>query len=197
MARQTKILAGCVAVLAVVGLTVWGVSSGGNSVGSSAGNPASRAVDYDQALAGAPPALADLYANADVLIPGGADALHVQLAKLQGHPAVVNVWASWCGPCRSEFPDFQQVSAERGKEVAFLGVDANDNDAAAQTFLEELPLPYPSVTDPDEQVRHELGLAGGYPSTAYYDSSGKLVYVKQGPYQSAADLQADIDKYAS
>jgi cytochrome c biogenesis protein CcmG/thiol:disulfide interchange protein DsbE len=197
MARQTKILVGALAIAAVVGLTVWGVASGGNSVDSSAGNPASKAIDYNKALAGAPPALATLYANGDELIPGGADALHTQIAKLAGHPVVVNVWASWCGPCRSEFPDFQQVSADRGKEVAFLGVDANDNDAAAQTFLDELPLPYPSVTDPDEQVRHELGLAGGYPSTAYYDSSGKLVYVKQGPYLSASDLQADIDKYAS
>jgi cytochrome c biogenesis protein CcmG/thiol:disulfide interchange protein DsbE len=196
MARRTKILASCTAVLVVVGLTVWGISSGGNSVDANAGNPASHAVDYDQALAGAPPALADLYADGDVLIPGGVDALHSQIAKLAGHPVVVNVWASWCGPCRSEFPDFQQVSADRGDEVAFLGVDALDTDPAAKTFLEELPLPYPSVTDPDQQVKQELGLRG-YPATAFYDSTGKLVHLQQGPYTSAGQLQADIDRYAS
>ena len=197
MARQTKIVVAVLAVAVVAGLTVWGVASGGDNVHTGGGNPESKATDYAKALAGAPPALAALYANGDELIAGGADALHAQLAKLAGHPVVVNVWASWCGPCRSEFPEFQQVSADRGKQVAFLGVDANDTDPAAKTFLDELPLPYPSVTDPEQQVRHELGLAGGYPSTAYYDTAGKLVFVKQGPYTSAADLEADIDKYTS
>ena len=64
--------------------------------------------------------------------------------------------------------------------MAFLGVDAADTDPAAKTFLEEFPLPYPSVTDPDQQVRHELGLAGGYPATAFYDSDGKLVHPQAG-----------------
>lgn len=195
MAPRTKILTSAVAVVAVAGLVAWGISSGGESVDAGAGNPQSAATDYEQALAGAPPALARLYANGDELIPGGAEALHSELAKLKGHPAVVNVWASWCGPCRFEFPDLQKVSAERGDEVAFIGVDAYDSDAAAQDFLDQLPLPYPSVTDPDEQVKKELELRG-YPATAFYDSSGKLVFVKQGPYTSAEQLEADIDKYA-
>jgi cytochrome c biogenesis protein CcmG/thiol:disulfide interchange protein DsbE len=109
---------------------------------------------------------------------------------------VVNVWASWCGPCRAEFPNFQRASADRGDKVAFFGVDALDTDPAAKTFLEEFPLPYPSVTDPDQQMKHELGLRG-YPATAFYDSTGKLVHLKQGPYTSLDELQADIDKYAS
>jgi thiol-disulfide isomerase/thioredoxin len=107
---------------------------------------------------------------------------------------VVNVWASWCGPCRLEFPDFQQVSAERGDEVAFLGVDALDTDPAAESFLEELPLPYPSVTDPDEQVRRQYGIRG-YPATMFFAANGELVHLKQGPYTSAAELEADIDEY--
>ena len=195
MARQTKIVVGVLAIAAVVGLTVWGVSSGGNSVDAGAANPKSAAVDYDTALADAPPALARLYANGDELIPGGLSALQKQLAQLRGHPVVVNVWASWCGPCRFELPDLQKASAARGDEVAFIGVDAEDTDPAAKTFLEEFPLPYPSVTDPDRQVKAELGLRG-YPATAYYDSTGKLVHLKQGPYTSLDELQADIDKYA-
>jgi cytochrome c biogenesis protein CcmG/thiol:disulfide interchange protein DsbE len=196
MARRTKILVSVVAIAVVAGLTVWGLASGGNSVDQSAGNPVSAAVDYDKALAGAPPALADLYANGDELIAGGADALHSQLAKLKGYPVVVNVWASWCGPCRAEFPNFQRASAQRGDKVAFVGVDALDTDPAAKTFLEEFPLPYPSVTDPDQQMKHELGLRG-YPATAFYDAEGKLVHLQQGPYTSLDQLQADIDKYAS
>jgi thiol-disulfide isomerase/thioredoxin len=159
-----------------------------------AGNPESQAVDYDKALAGAPPKLAALYAQGDALIPGALAAYEGQLADLEGTPVVANLWASWCGPCRFEFPYFQSVAAERGKEVAFLGVDSDDSDDAARTFLDELPLPYPSVTDPDKEVFNELG-ARGLPATAFYDASGALQYLHQGPYTSAEDLAADIDKY--
>jgi thiol-disulfide isomerase/thioredoxin len=196
MARRTKIWGSVLAIGAIAALTVWGISSGGESVDPGAGNPESQAIDYKQALAGAPPTLARLYANGDELISGGSDELDAQIASLKGHPVVVNVWASWCGPCRSEFPDFQAVSADRGDEVAFLGVDALDTDPAAETFLEELPLPYPSVTDPDEQVKHDLGIRG-YPATAFFDSNGALVHLKQGPYTSAEELNADIDRFAS
>jgi cytochrome c biogenesis protein CcmG/thiol:disulfide interchange protein DsbE len=196
MARRTKIVVSVLAIALVAGLTVWGISSGGNSVDSGAGNPASAAVDYDAALADAPPALAKLYADGDALIPGGLDAFQSQLAQLNGHPVIVNLWASWCGPCRSEFPDFQRVSADRGDEVAFFGVNALDTDPAAESFLEELPLPYPSVTDPDQQVKAELGVRG-YPATAFFDANGKLVHLKQGPYTSADELNADIDRFAS
>jgi cytochrome c biogenesis protein CcmG/thiol:disulfide interchange protein DsbE len=164
--------------------------------GSDSGNPTSAAVDYDTALSDAPPPLAGLYAKGDVLIPGGIDELKAQLAKLKGYPAVVNVWASWCGPCRFEFPYFQKAAAEFGDRVAFLGLDSEDSDAAATTFLDELPLPYPSVTDPDADARDEFELRG-YPATAFYDSNGERVYVMPGPYTSADQLVADIKRYAS
>lgn len=174
---------------------IWVVASDSPVGDPGAANPKSAAVDYDEALAGAPPALAELYANGDALIPGGQEALDEQLAALEGHPVVVNVWASWCGPCRAEFPHFQSVSAERGDEMAFLGVDAQDSDAAAETFLEDYPLPYPSITDPDREIWNELGLRG-LPGTAFYDSRGELAYLKQGPYLSEEDLVADVERYA-
>jgi thiol-disulfide isomerase/thioredoxin len=195
MGRNSKIAIGTVAVLAVVGLSVWGLASRDDQGGDAgAGNPDSKATDYEQALAGAPPALADLYANGDELIEGGGDAFHAELDKLQGHPVVVNAWASWCGPCRLEFPDFQAVAADRGDEVAFMGVDTDDSSDAANDFLDELPLPYPSISDPDSDVKDELELRG-LPGTAFYDENGELVYLKQGPYLSEDDLNADIDKY--
>jgi len=167
---------------------------GGGDSGS--GNPQSERIDFKQALAGAPAPLAKLYANGDALVPGGLDELNSKLASVRGYPAVVNVWASWCGPCRFEFPDLQKVASERGKKVAFIGVDTDDSDDAAATFLDELPLPYPSITDPDKQVFDEYNLRG-LPATAFYDSAGELQYVKQGPYTSEEQLRADIDKYSS
>jgi cytochrome c biogenesis protein CcmG/thiol:disulfide interchange protein DsbE len=123
------------------------------------------------------------------------DAFESQLADLRGYPVVVNKWASWCGPCRFEFPFFQAQAAERGEEVAFLGVDSDDDPAAAATFLEELPLPYPSFSDPDQEIAR-LFDAREFPATAFYDSDGELVHTRLGGYGSEAELAADIERYA-
>jgi thiol-disulfide isomerase/thioredoxin len=177
-----------------VGAAVVLAACGSDSEDPGAANPESAATDYGQALASAPPALAELYADGDAIIDGGLEAYEAELANLRGHPIVVNAWASWCGPCRLEFPDFQQVSATRGSEIAFLGVNVQDAPAAAEDFLAQLPLPYPSVSDPDAEVKDDLGIVG-LPGTAFYDSEGELVHVKQGPYTSQEQLNADIDSY--
>jgi hypothetical protein len=80
--------------------------------------------------------------------------------------------------------------------VAFLGVDAKDNAAAARTFLRERPLPYPSFEDPDERVAATQGPVIGYPRTAFYDPAGRLVHLKQGPYTSMGELAADVKRYS-
>jgi thiol-disulfide isomerase/thioredoxin len=151
--------------------------------------------NYERALAGAPKPLADLYADGNRLLPGGTEAFESRLADLRGYPVVVNKWASWCGPCREEFPHFQRLSAQLGKRVAFIGVDADDTDAA-ETFLEEFPVPYPSYTDPDEDLSRQLGATVGFPATVFYDADGERVFVKQGQYATQADLAADIRRYA-
>jgi thiol-disulfide isomerase/thioredoxin len=165
--------------------------------GSSAGGDyGGKHPDYAKALAGSPPSLAALHRQADQLLPGGKEAYEERVAALGGYPAVVNVWASWCGPCRFEFPHFQQAGAAYGKRVAFLGIDSEDSDDAARTFLEEAPVPYPSYTDPDKGIAESIGVGVGFPDTAFYDRHGKLTYLKQGPYDSEAELRADIERYA-
>jgi cytochrome c biogenesis protein CcmG/thiol:disulfide interchange protein DsbE len=151
--------------------------------------------DYAKVLAGSPPPLAALHKQANDLLPGGTDAYEQRLADLRGYPVVVNVWASWCGPCRFEFPVLQKLSARYGKQVAFLGVNTEDSDAAAATFLREEPVPYPSYTDPDKDIFDSLD-AVGLPDTAFYDKSGELVYLKQGPYAADSELEADVRRYA-
>jgi cytochrome c biogenesis protein CcmG, thiol:disulfide interchange protein DsbE len=151
--------------------------------------------NYEKALAGAPPPLAALYEQANELLPGGRDAYEKRLAELRGYPVVVNVWASWCGPCRYEFPVLQKLSARYGKKVAFLGVNSEDAEDAAATYLREEPVPYPSYSDPDKDIFESLG-ARGFPDTAFYDRSGELVYLKQGPYAEDSELEADVRRYA-
>lgn len=152
--------------------------------------------DYAKALAGSPAPLAGLHQEANDLLPGELDAYEARLGTLEGYPAVVNVWASWCGPCRFEFPLFQQAAARYGKRVAFLGVDNEDSSDAAKTFLEEAPVPYPSYADPGSDIADELGAGRGLPDTAFYDRKGELVHLKLGPYTDAAELRADIQRYA-
>jgi thiol-disulfide isomerase/thioredoxin len=164
--------------------------------GSSGGDYGGEHPDYAKALAGSPAPLAALHRQANELLGGGQDAYDARLAKLRGYPVVVNAWASWCGPCRFEFPYFQRAAAEYGKRVAFLGIDSEDSDDAAATFLAEAPVPYPSYTDPDKAVRESFGAGLGLPDTAFYDRDGRLVYLKQGPYDDLAELRGDIRRYA-
>lgn len=192
---RAKILIPFLALAAIAGLAVWAFAGRDSDADPGAGNPTSAASDYDEALAGAPPALARLYANGDALLDGGPEAFEQQLAELEGYPVVVNKWASWCGPCRFEFPFFQEQAAKHGKRVAFIGVDADDAEAAAETFLEDFPLPYPSFSDPDDEIG-KLFKGFYFPSTAFYDSSGELVHTRTGPYESGEELAADIERYA-
>jgi cytochrome c biogenesis protein CcmG, thiol:disulfide interchange protein DsbE len=166
-----------------------------------AGNPDSKlsTAEATAPIEGAPPELAAIREQGNQILDEGTEGYEQRLAELKAArtPVVVNKWASWCGPCRLEFPHFQSQAAKRGAEVAFLGVAANDSIPALETFLSELPLPYPSYYDPDMEISKELGgPTQAFPSTAYYDSSGELVFTQPGVYSDEADLAADIERYA-
>jgi thiol-disulfide isomerase/thioredoxin len=179
-----------VALLALVA-----IGCGGSD---STADPGASAPDYSKAVAKAPPKLKALYEQGGKIAPGGLDAFSQQLADVKGYPVVVNNWASWCIPCRTEWPWLQQAAADDLDRVAFMGVNTDDEDAAAQTFLDSNPVPYPSFADPDKAFIDAVGATtvGGLPNTLYFDRNGELVYTHQGPYTSEAQLDADIQKYA-
>lgn len=179
-----------VAIAVVAGLLLLTDRGGSDSVYEGSPPP-----DYGQ-LTDAPSPLNALYAQANDLLPGGTEAFDRQMGELKGYPAVVNVWASWCGPCRAEFPHFQDASADIGTEVAFLGVNSQDSESAAATFLESSPLPYPSFSDPDKQITESLDAGRGLPATAFYNAAGELTFTKLGPYEDEAALIADVNRYA-
>jgi len=177
------------ALSAALALTALVVGCGSSSPEGDSTHP-----DYEKALGGAPAPLAKLYSEANEVLPGGKDAFEKRVASL-GYPVVANVWASWCGPCRFEFPMFESVGTERGKEVAFLGVNSQDNKGDAEDFLDEYPLPFPSYEDGNGDVARKLRIVG-LPATAYYDRKGELAYLHQGGYASEQKLAEDIERYA-
>jgi len=134
--------------------------------------------------------------QANRLLPGGRVAFEARLKELRGHPVVVNTWASWCGPCRFEFPFFQSLASKLGRRVAFLGVDSTDNIDDARAFLRRYPVPFPSYLDPQGRIAISLSPAAGLPHTAFYDRAGRRAFVHQGGYATEAKLREDIDRYA-
>jgi thiol-disulfide isomerase/thioredoxin len=183
--------------LGLVAVIVIGLVQSSNSGDRPSGKLVSRApsaAEQQRAFAGSPPALAALHARANELLGGGSGRYQRELAALKGHPVVVNVWASWCGPCRLEFPVFQQQAVRFGRDVAFLGVNSGDNKGNAQDFLAQFPITYPSVQDGGQRIAQDLGLRG-LPGTAYYDATGKRVFLHQGGYSRDGDLQRDITRY--
>jgi len=192
--RTFVIFAVVIAVGAAIGI---GLKQAGRNDGSGGEQQVLKlsAQETRAALAGSPAPLAALHAQANTLLGGGSTALKRRLAALRGHPVVVNVWASWCGPCRTEMPALQRVALQRGRSVAFVGVNLKDNRGAARRFLQTVPLTYPSYEDPSGQIYNDYALAGA-PSTIFYDAAGHKTFTHQGPFLTAADLSRDIDRYA-
>lgn len=101
-----------------------------------------------------------------------------RLADHLGDVVVLNVWASWCAPCRAEAPELQEVWEEfEGRGVQFVGLDTRDSDAAARAFVETYQITYPNVIDQDGQL--QLLFADtlppqAIPSTIVIDPEGRV-----------------------
>jgi thiol-disulfide isomerase/thioredoxin len=117
--------------------------------------------------------------------PGAPDVRGATLAggqlaldDLRGHVVVVNVWGSWCNPCRAETPDLVRVAAAtKAQGVRFVGIDTRDNPDAARAFVRAFKVPYSSIIDRDGRVLLNFnGLIPAYavPSTVVIDPSGKI-----------------------
>ena len=185
--RRSWIILAAVAVVAVLIVGILQTSGTDDDTAPSAAAPDLTA------LRGAPAPLAAVHRQANELLP--ADDLAARIEQLKGYPIVINIWGSWCSPCRQEFPIFQRVATQHGREIAFLGLNAGDARPAAEGFLAERPLPYPSYEDEEEDIAQDLRAARYFPMTVFVKPSGDIAFVKAGEYRSDADLEAEIDRY--
>lgn len=127
----------------------------------------------------------------DLTLPclGGGRSVH--LAGLRGTPTVINLWAQYCGPCRTEAPHFQRFHEAAGDAVAVIGIDWQDTrPGAAIAFADELGLTYPLVADPEAATRAPLQVSA-LPMTLLVDAKGVVVHRQFEVVSSAADL-ADL-----
>jgi cytochrome c biogenesis protein CcmG/thiol:disulfide interchange protein DsbE len=122
------------------------------------------------------------------LLPEFADALPTMdpdtfqrlLGQLRGTPVVVNVWGSWCPPCREEMPRLVAAHRTFGEQVQFLGIDIQDSRMEARAFMDEFGMTFPSVFDVPDAIKTSLGRFG-QPVTIFYRRDGSLSFAWAGP----------------
>lgn len=116
----------------------------------------------------------------------------VRLAGLTGTPTVINLWASWCGPCRDELPLLAKADKAYGKRLRILGIDFADGaPEAAIALAKDSGLTYPLLVDRGMSIKAALRVIG-LPQTVFVDAQGRMVATERAPFRSYADLAAAI-----
>ena len=118
----------------------------------------------------------------------------IRLATLRGRPAFIDVWASWCVPCREEAPLLARLWREHRRQINFLGIDVEDSRGDARRFLRRYHLGYPNVFDRPASLAGKLGFFG-LPTAYLIDRQGRIAAKLIGK-QKEATLRAGLKALA-
>jgi cytochrome c biogenesis protein CcmG, thiol:disulfide interchange protein DsbE len=133
----------------------------------------------------------------DLTLPCFHGGMPVRLSQLTG-PAVVNLWASWCAPCRQELPAFQRLAGRTSGRLTVLGVVTQDERDRAISVADDLGLTFPAVVDDEAKLGAELvklrAATSALPVTLFV-KDGRLVYAYQGKALDQTTLDQLVDRY--
>lgn len=118
----------------------------------------------------------------------------VRLAGLRGTPLVLNLWASWCEPCRAELPVLADLAASAGPSLRVVGIDVQDDPGSALSLLSDTDVHYASVRDDAAATKAPLRWTG-LPMTVLVDADGRVAYTHRGVITSDEQLRSLVQEH--
>lgn len=184
-----------VALATILALSSWRFGLWQSTPQDERGSVASSNGDFETGLTVYPPGTRP---EVPVLRGITLDGEELDLESLRGHIVVVNVWGSWCVPCRAEAPDLAKASRQTyDAGVRFVGIDTRDTDDAARAFTRTFKIPYPSIIDKNGELL--LPFSGviplsAVPSTLVIDPEGGIAATVVGKidYTTLIGLISDL-----
>ena len=167
--KLKSVLSWCIALLFLAGVIVY------VNWPSQEAQPEPAPADYSSIAAGSEPGMR----CADFTVET-SDGSIFQLSEHLGRPVVINFWATWCGPCVTELPNFQQLSDTYSGQVSVIALHASLLTDDWQAFLSDYDYTIPFALDADGSILTGLGGSMMLPQTAVLDQNGIIVYNKAG-----------------
>jgi thiol-disulfide isomerase/thioredoxin len=195
--RTRAAVAAAVAVLVLAGCSGSGSGGAAGSAGSAGGAASAGSgtayVSGDGAVTRVPPGRR----GAPVSLVGSTlEGIRLDVATLRGKPLVLNIWGSWCPPCRKEAADLQSAYQQLQTRASFVGINTKDSTAAALAFQRRFAIGYPSVVDTGGLLLQLRGAIGpvSYPTTLVLDGQGRIAARVSGPVTTGTvtGLVADV-----
>jgi peroxiredoxin len=197
--RRTPLIAAAVLiVLVVAGITAFAVGSSGSDSGSASRPPATGS---DPSPAAKVQPFVDTSATAELGKPAPdftlrtLDGKSVSLSSLRGRPVIVNFWASWCNPCRHEFPLLRSTLAKHKLDkLAVVGVSFEDIDSDARAFAKQEHATWPLAVDIDNGLTAKTYGVRSVPTTYFVTPEGVIADQVFGQLPSGRDFQTSLSK---